>query len=281
MKEDLVDYDGKTRLFKGRTATQPQRRRCRQLEYGYYKAALDMVDQFFPPAAQPLGAHGLRQAGRIQASYALAEDAPAPPDHMGEKSEAEAALDAGPRFDGDEAEATKLGSSTRPRRATRAERTAIKTSIGQHRRDARQHRLAALEVAAPHRRLLGRQRDPARQRRAGRGVHRVRRLSRMDRRATQRRGLHGTHVLGPTEPTASGTRSGSRSCAANSRSSSRPTPATRASTSRPRTCSSTTTSRGLWCALSSAWAASTASARRATSISTTSSRRTPARAKHC
>jgi hypothetical protein len=53
MKEDLVDYDGKTRLFKGRTAHNHSVA-LPQVEYAYYQAALDMVEQFFPPAAQPL-----------------------------------------------------------------------------------------------------------------------------------------------------------------------------------------------------------------------------------
>ena len=46
MKEDLVDYDGKTRLFKGRTAHNLGVA-LSQVEYAYYQAALDMVDSFF------------------------------------------------------------------------------------------------------------------------------------------------------------------------------------------------------------------------------------------
>ena len=53
MKEDLVDYDGKTRLFKTRTAANFEIP-LSALEFGFYKAALDIVDQFFPPVAQPL-----------------------------------------------------------------------------------------------------------------------------------------------------------------------------------------------------------------------------------
>jgi hypothetical protein len=52
MKEDLVDYDGKSRLFKGRTAAN-HRVPLSTAEFGYYQAALEMVDQYFPPVAQP------------------------------------------------------------------------------------------------------------------------------------------------------------------------------------------------------------------------------------
>ena len=71
MKEDLVDYDGKTRLFKGRIANNHSVP-LSNTEYGFYQAALDMVDQFFPPAAQPLArmVYGKRAASSL---FALAE----------------------------------------------------------------------------------------------------------------------------------------------------------------------------------------------------------------
>ncbi len=71
MKEDLVDYDGKTSLFKGRAATN-HRVPLSTLEFGYYQAALDMVDQYFPTVAQPLArmVYGKRAASSL---WALAE----------------------------------------------------------------------------------------------------------------------------------------------------------------------------------------------------------------
>jgi hypothetical protein len=104
MKEDLVDYDGKTRLFKNRTAADfgiP----LSALEFGFYKAALDMVDQFFPPVAQPLAriVYGKRAASTLEA---LARTLQRRHDHVGEKSEAEAVMDADRDFAGD-AQATQ------------------------------------------------------------------------------------------------------------------------------------------------------------------------------
>ena len=66
MKEDLVDYDGKTRLFKGRTAAQ-LRIAALALEFGYYQAALDMVDKFFPRSLSPLArmVYGKRAASTL------------------------------------------------------------------------------------------------------------------------------------------------------------------------------------------------------------------------
>ena len=127
MKEDLVDYDGKTRLFKGRTAHNYSRP-LSQLEYGYYQAALDMVERFFPPAAQPLArmVYGKRAASSL---HALAQTLRRRSDHMGELSEAEAALiaesaDASDESEIDEAKVINAGSTS-----TRAERTAIKELV--------------------------------------------------------------------------------------------------------------------------------------------------------
>ena len=127
MKEDLVDYDGKTRLFKGRTAHNHSLP-LSLLEYGYYQAALDMVEQFFPPAAQPLArmVYGKRAASSL---YALAQTLRRRADHMGELSEAEAALlaetaDPADESEIDEAKVIHTGSTS-----TRAERTAIKELV--------------------------------------------------------------------------------------------------------------------------------------------------------
>jgi superfamily II DNA or RNA helicase len=129
MKEDLVDYDGKTRLFKGRTAKN-YRVPLSTTEFGYYQAALDMVDQYFPPVAQPLArmVYGKRAASSL---WALAETLRRRQEHMGEKSEAEAALQADREYQGDESEADEAKVVYAGSTASRAERSAIKSLIDQ------------------------------------------------------------------------------------------------------------------------------------------------------
>lgn len=127
MKEDLVDYDGKTRLFKGRTAHNHSIA-LSQVEYAYYQAALDMVEQFFPSAAQPLArmVYGKRAASSL---YALAETLRRRSAHMGEMSEAEATLIAENRGDADESEVDEAKVIHTGSTSTRAERAAIKTLV--------------------------------------------------------------------------------------------------------------------------------------------------------
>lgn len=129
MKEDLVDYDGKTRLFKGRTARN-YRVPLSTLEFGYYQAALDMVDQYFPPTSQPLArmVYGKRAASSL---WALVETLRRRASHMGEMSEAEAALQADREHEGDESEADEAKVVHAGSTASRAERSAIKTLIDQ------------------------------------------------------------------------------------------------------------------------------------------------------
>ncbi|MFF0572823.1 helicase-related protein [Streptosporangium saharense] len=124
MKEDLVDYDGKTRLFKGRTA-ENHNVPLSQIEYSYYQAALDMVDQFFPPTARRLArmVYGKRAASSL---HALAETLRRRYDHMGAMSEAEAALIAESADPGDEAEVDEAKIVNTSSTSARAERTAIK-----------------------------------------------------------------------------------------------------------------------------------------------------------
>ena len=121
MKEDLTDYDGKTRLFKGRIS-QNHSIPLSQAEYGYYQAALEMVDRFFSPPAQPLArmVYGKRAASSL---YALAETLRRRHDRMGAMSEAEAALMAENEDQGDEAgidEAKVIHSASVSGRAERA-----------------------------------------------------------------------------------------------------------------------------------------------------------------
>jgi superfamily II DNA or RNA helicase len=128
MKEDLVDYDGETRLFKGRTAHNHSVP-LSQIEYGYYQAALEMVDRFFAPTAQPLArmVYGKRGASSL---HALAETLRRRHDHMGTMSEAEAALIA-EREDGDDAEIDEAKVIHTSSASARAERAAIKGLIEQ------------------------------------------------------------------------------------------------------------------------------------------------------
>lgn len=127
MKEDLVDYDGKTRLFKGRNARN-YNLPLSLLEYGYYQAALDMVEQFFPSAAQPLArmVYGKRAASSL---HALARTLRRRSDHMGELSEAEAALIAETANPADESEIDEAKVIHTGSTSTRAERTAIKDLV--------------------------------------------------------------------------------------------------------------------------------------------------------
>jgi superfamily II DNA or RNA helicase len=129
MKEDLVDYDGRTRLFKGRTA-QNHNVPLSQVEYGYYQAALDMVDHYFAPTAQPLArmVYGKRAASSLRA---LVETLRRRHDRMGEMSEAEAALVAETEYQGDEAEVDQAKVIHAASTAAKAERSAIKALIEQ------------------------------------------------------------------------------------------------------------------------------------------------------
>ncbi len=129
MKEDLVDYDGMTHLFKGRTAAN-FRIPLGSKEYAIYVQAVDMVESFFPRNAQPLArmVYGKRAASTL---FALAETLKRRRDHMGQKTEAEAVLDSERIDEGDdeardEAKVIHAGST-----ATRAEQNAINELLKQ------------------------------------------------------------------------------------------------------------------------------------------------------
>lgn len=129
MKEDLVDYDGTTRLFRGRTATNhavPLSSR----EYAIYQQALTMVDTYFVPGAQPLArmVYGKRAASSL---YALGETLRRRSLHMGEKTEAEAALDAEREFEDDETAADEAKVVHAGSTAAKAERAALKELVKQ------------------------------------------------------------------------------------------------------------------------------------------------------
>jgi superfamily II DNA or RNA helicase len=129
MKEELVDYDGVTRLFRGRTAKNfavPLSGR----EYALYTQAIDMVDTFFAPAAQPLArmVYGKRAASTL---YALKETLRRRSAHMGELSEAEAALQAERDFEDDEASADEAKVINAASTASKAEKAAIRELLVQ------------------------------------------------------------------------------------------------------------------------------------------------------
>jgi superfamily II DNA or RNA helicase len=97
MKEDLVDYDGVTPLFKRRRATN-FRVPLSPIELEFYTQALEAVDKFFPPSARPLArmVYGKRAASSL---YALSETLRRRLAHMGEMSAAEAAAYVDPEGD--------------------------------------------------------------------------------------------------------------------------------------------------------------------------------------
>ena len=98
VKEDLVDFDGVTRLFKGRSATN-EALPLNPTESDFYDQALDLVDRFFPANAVPLGrmVYGKRAASSL---YALSWTLKRRRDGMGSAMPAAAALAADP--DGDD-----------------------------------------------------------------------------------------------------------------------------------------------------------------------------------
>ena len=126
MKEDLVDYDGVTPLFKGRRATN-HRIPLALAEYGIYQRALELVDSFFQAAAQPLArmVYGKRAASSL---YALRETLRRRDQHMGEMSEAEAAAQADP-YDEDEAARDEARVINADSVSARAERKAIRELV--------------------------------------------------------------------------------------------------------------------------------------------------------
>jgi superfamily II DNA or RNA helicase len=129
MKEDLTDYDGKTRLFKGRVSRNHSIP-LSQAEYGYYQAALEMVDRFFPPSAQPLArmVYGKRAASSL---HALAETLRRRHDQMGAMGEAEAALIAESENQGDEAGIDEARVIHAASASSKAERAAITSLVEQ------------------------------------------------------------------------------------------------------------------------------------------------------
>lgn len=94
MKEDLVDYDGVTKLFKRRHATN-HRVPLNAVELDIYEQALGLVDRFFAPSARPLArmVYGKRAASSL---HALAETLRRRLASMSARSPEEAAAEADP-----------------------------------------------------------------------------------------------------------------------------------------------------------------------------------------
>ena len=122
MKEELLDYDGVTPLFKGRNASNiavP----LNAAEAAFYQQALELVDTYFPPTSAALArmVYGKRAASSL---YALAETLRRRRDNMGTEAPVMAGAAADPDDEDppsrDEAKVTHEIS-----RSAKAERTAI------------------------------------------------------------------------------------------------------------------------------------------------------------
>jgi superfamily II DNA or RNA helicase len=122
MKEDLVDYDGKTRLFHGRTAYN-KLVPLNSVEHSYYQEALKLVDDYFPVNAAPLArmVYGKRAASSL---YALAETLKRRSDLMGSESPVEAAHREDP-FDEDPSAQDEAKVIAEGSKSARAEKKAI------------------------------------------------------------------------------------------------------------------------------------------------------------
>jgi superfamily II DNA or RNA helicase len=132
MKEDLVDHDGVTPLFKRRHATN-YRVPLNEFELDMYARALGLVDRFFAAPARALArmVYGKRTASSL---YALAETLKRRLDHMGELSAVEATAQADPEGE-DEAtrdEARVINADSAAPRAERAVVSALIAEILEH-----------------------------------------------------------------------------------------------------------------------------------------------------
>jgi SNF2 family DNA or RNA helicase len=94
MKEDLVDYDGATPLFKGRRA-QNLPIALNSTEAAFYQEALELVDRYFPITAVPLAkmVYGKRAASSL---YALGETLRRRREQMGSALPVASAMDTDP-----------------------------------------------------------------------------------------------------------------------------------------------------------------------------------------
>ena len=128
MKEDLVDYDGTTPLFKSRRA-QNFPVALNASEQAFYDQAIEMVDRYFPPNAVQLAkmVYGKRAASSL---YALRETLKRRHDGMGTDSPTNAAVALDPEGE-DEAEGDLAKVVVEQSLSARAERQEIKTMLSQ------------------------------------------------------------------------------------------------------------------------------------------------------
>lgn len=122
MKEELVDYDGATKLFEAREARNVAVPLNAE-ERGFYNEALDLVDTYFPASATTLAkmVYGKRAASSL---YALAETLRRRRDGMGSENPSDAAHEADP-YDEDEAAQDEARVIAEASKATKEEKKAI------------------------------------------------------------------------------------------------------------------------------------------------------------
>lgn len=139
MKEELVDYDGATKLFGDREAVNIKVP-LNTAERAYYNEALEMVEQFFAADARELAkmVYGKRAASSL---HALAQTLRRRLDQMGSASPSEAARAADPDDD-DEASADEARVVVEGSQASREERKAVKEMLRRLDRDAADPALA-------------------------------------------------------------------------------------------------------------------------------------------
>ncbi|MEO5875007.1 MAG: helicase-related protein [Streptosporangiaceae bacterium] len=128
MKEDLVDYDGVTKLFKRRHAIN-HRIPLSPIELDIYERALEVVDRFFAPQARPLArmVYGKRAASSL---HALAETLKRRLLYMAAKSPAEAAAEVDPE-DEDQAVQDEARVVHADSQSPRAEKTVVNALLAQ------------------------------------------------------------------------------------------------------------------------------------------------------
>ncbi len=122
MKEELVDYDGATKLFEAREARNiavP----LNGVERAFYNEALDLVDTYFPPAANTLAkmVYGKRAASSLDS---LAKTLRRRRDGMGVDNPGDAALEADP-YDEDQSAQDEARVIAEASKSSREEKKAI------------------------------------------------------------------------------------------------------------------------------------------------------------
>ena len=127
MKEEIVDLDGATKLFKPREARNVAVP-LNATERAFYDEALDLVDRFFPTAAVTLAkmVYGKRASSSL---YALAETLRRRRDNMGDENPADAAHRVDPE-DEDETAGEEARVVAEASRSAREERKAIGEVLG-------------------------------------------------------------------------------------------------------------------------------------------------------